>query len=59
MFNISFEHPENPGTVDFAWQNSWGLSTRTIGAVIMVHGDDKGIVLPPRIAALQASHSYL
>jgi len=32
------------------WQNSWGLSTRTIGALVMIHGDDKGLVLPPNIA---------
>jgi len=37
----------------FAWQTSWGLSTRTIGAVVMAHGDDKGLVLPPRIAPTQ------
>lgn len=33
-----------------AWQNSWGISTRLIGAVIMAHGDDKGLVIPPRLA---------
>ncbi len=32
------------------WQNSWGFSTRLLGAVVMVHGDDKGLVLPPRLA---------
>ena len=37
----------------YAWQTSWGLSTRTIGAVVMAHGDDKGLVLPPKIAPLQ------
>lgn len=37
-----------------AWQTSWGLSTRTIGAIAMVHGDDKGLVLPPRIAPIHA-----
>ncbi|MEM0473635.1 MAG: proline--tRNA ligase [Candidatus Aenigmatarchaeota archaeon] len=36
-----------------AWQTSWGISTRTIGALIMVHGDDKGLVLPPKIAPIQ------
>jgi prolyl-tRNA synthetase len=36
-----------------AWQNSWGFSTRLIGAVVMVHGDDKGLVLPPKIAPIQ------
>ena len=37
----------------YAWQTSWGLSTRTIGAVVMAHGDDKGLVLPPAIAPTQ------
>src|SRR3989449_117966 len=35
------------------WTTSWGLSTRMIGAIIMVHGDDQGLVLPPRIAPIQ------
>jgi prolyl-tRNA synthetase len=35
------------------WQTSWGLTTRTIGALVMIHGDDKGLVLPPRIAPVQ------
>ncbi len=38
----------------YAWQTSWGFSSRMIGAMIMVHGDDKGLVLPPRIAPVQA-----
>lgn len=37
----------------FAWQTSWGVSWRLIGAVVMVHGDDKGLILPPRIAPIQ------
>ena len=37
----------------YAWQASWGVSWRLIGAVVMVHGDDKGLVLPPRIAPTQ------
>jgi prolyl-tRNA synthetase len=37
----------------FAWQTSWGISWRLIGALIMVHGDDRGLVLPPRIAPIQ------
>ena len=37
----------------YAWQTSWGLSTRVIGAIVMVHGDDKGVVLPPKIAPIQ------
>src|SRR5262249_61331882 len=36
------------------WTTSWGLSTRFIGAIIMVHGDDQGLVLPPRLAPYQA-----
>ena len=35
------------------YQNSWGLSTRTIGVMVMVHGDNKGLVLPPRVACIQ------
>ncbi|MFA6048864.1 MAG: His/Gly/Thr/Pro-type tRNA ligase C-terminal domain-containing protein, partial [Candidatus Micrarchaeia archaeon] len=38
----------------FAWQTSWGISTRLIGAMIMVHGDDKGVVIPPKAASLEA-----
>ena len=34
----------------YVWQTSWGISTRLIGALVMVHGDDKGLVLPPREA---------
>ncbi len=49
-FNITFL--DNNETQQYAWQTSWGLSTRTIGALIMVHGDDKGLVLPPKIAPL-------
>lgn len=37
----------------FAWQTSWGVSWRLIGAMIMVHGDDKGLVLPPKVAPIQ------
>ncbi|MGB9959457.1 MAG: proline--tRNA ligase [Candidatus Bathyarchaeales archaeon] len=38
----------------YVWQTSWGISTRVIGALVMVHGDDKGLVLPPKIAPVQA-----
>ncbi len=37
----------------FPWQNSWGISTRLIGALVMAHSDDKGLVLPPKIAPTQ------
>jgi prolyl-tRNA synthetase len=53
MFDIGFANPHNHEQRKFAWQNSWGLSTRTIGALIMVHGDDNGLVLPPKVAAIQ------
>eukprot|EP00197_Chlamydomonas_leiostraca_P011469 CAMPEP_0202869006 /NCGR_PEP_ID=MMETSP1391-20130828/11562_1 /ASSEMBLY_ACC=CAM_ASM_000867 /TAXON_ID=1034604 /ORGANISM="Chlamydomonas leiostraca, Strain SAG 11-49" /LENGTH=536 /DNA_ID=CAMNT_0049549243 /DNA_START=245 /DNA_END=1855 /DNA_ORIENTATION=+ len=51
MFNIEFETEEK--TKQLAWQNSWGLTTRTIGVMIMTHSDDKGLVLPPRVAPKQ------
>lgn len=51
MFDISFQ--DSNGKSQIAWQTSWGLTTRTIGVMVMVHGDDKGLVLPPRIAPLQ------
>jgi prolyl-tRNA synthetase len=38
----------------YVWQTSWGVSTRLIGALVMVHGDDKGLVLPPKITPVQA-----
>ncbi|ESL09503.1 prolyl-tRNA synthetase [Trypanosoma rangeli SC58] len=54
MFNISFQDPEkNDDSTLIPWQNSWGLSTRVIGVMIMVHGDDSGMVLPPRVASVQ------
>ncbi|PIO58503.1 putative proline--tRNA ligase [Teladorsagia circumcincta] len=52
MFDISFEDPTTGGKM-YAWQNSWGLSTRTIGAMVMIHADDSGLVLPPRVASIQ------
>jgi len=42
------------GSEEFAWQTSWGISTRLIGAVAIVHGDDKGMVVPPRVAERKA-----
>jgi prolyl-tRNA synthetase len=52
MFNISYEDPETHQPL-FAYQNSWAITTRSIGIIIMVHGDNKGLVLPPRIAQVQ------
>jgi len=51
VFNIKFLD-ENEKERQ-AWQTSWGFSTRVIGALIMVHGDDKGLVLPPKVAPTQ------
>jgi len=51
MFGIEFE-ADDTGK-QYAWQNSWGLSTRSIGVMIMVHGDDRGLVVPPRVAPTQ------
>jgi len=45
---------DQTGVQEFAWQTSWGLSTRIIGAIIMTHSDDNGLVLPPKIAPTQA-----
>ncbi|XBW37784.1 hypothetical protein QEN19_003364 [Hanseniaspora menglaensis] len=55
MFNFSVESPlgkEHPKL--FAYQNSWGLSTRSIGVMVMIHSDDKGLVVPPRVSQYQA-----
>jgi len=51
MFDIQFENDKEEK--QFAWQNSWGLTTRSIGVMIMVHSDDKGLVLPPKVAPTQ------
>lgn len=53
MFGIEFETDTEDKGREHAWQNSWGLTTRTIGVMIMVHGDDKGVVMPPRVAPTQ------
>ena len=52
MFNISFE--DTKGGKSLVWQNSWGFTTRTLGVMYMVHGDDNGLVLPPKVAPVQA-----
>uniref|UniRef100_A0A8C3A7E0 Bifunctional glutamate/proline--tRNA ligase n=1 Tax=Cyclopterus lumpus TaxID=8103 RepID=A0A8C3A7E0_CYCLU len=53
MFEIMFEDPKKPGEKQLVFQNSWGITTRTIGVLTMVHGDNMGLVLPPRVACLQ------
>ncbi|KAF8421620.1 hypothetical protein EV426DRAFT_193515 [Tirmania nivea] len=57
MFDITVEDPsakegETREKIHI-WQNSWGLSTRVIGVMVMIHGDNKGLVLPPRVANYQ------
>ncbi|XP_020598079.1 proline--tRNA ligase, cytoplasmic-like, partial [Phalaenopsis equestris] len=51
MFEIEFENEKGEKTK--VWQNSWGYNTCTIGVMVMVHGDDKGLLLPPKVAAIQ------
>lgn len=52
MYDITFQNRQ--GKLDRVWQTSWGLTTRSIGALIMAHGDDQGLRLPPRVAPVQA-----
>ncbi len=51
QFDLTFQSEE--GEEAFAWNTSWGVTTRLIGALVMAHGDDAGIVLPPRLAPTQ------
>ena len=44
---------DQQGVLQHCWTTSWGLSTRVVGAIIMVHGDDQGLILPPRLAPTQ------
>lgn len=50
-FDVKFSDKENK--LDYVWATSWGVSTRLIGALIMAHSDDQGLILPPKIAPLQ------
>lgn len=50
-FNITFL--DKDGKRKFVWQTCWGFTTRSIGAMVMVHGDDHGLILPPKIAPIQ------
>jgi prolyl-tRNA synthetase len=51
-FNIRFENKNQE--LEYGGQTSWGVSTRLIGALIMLHGDDSGLIIPPKVAPLQA-----
>ncbi|PYV98993.1 MAG: proline--tRNA ligase, partial [Acidobacteria bacterium] len=47
-FDVKFQTKE--GKLDYVWQTSWGVSTRLVGGLVMTHSDDKGLVLPPKVA---------
>ena len=51
-FGVQFQN--RAGQLDYVWQTSWGASTRLIGGLIMSHSDDKGLVLPPKLAPVKA-----
>jgi prolyl-tRNA synthetase len=50
-FDVKFSDRQNK--LDYVWATSWGVSTRLVGALVMAHGDDDGLILPPRIAPIQ------
>ncbi len=50
-FDVQFSNKENK--LDYVWATSWGVSTRLVGALVMAHSDDDGLILPPRISPLQ------
>jgi prolyl-tRNA synthetase len=49
-FDVKFQN--QAGQLDYAWATSWGVSTRLIGALVMTHSDDQGLILPPRLAPI-------
>ena len=53
VFDIKFQNKS--GSLEFVWQTSWGVTTRLIGGLVMTHSDDKGLVLPPKLAPIQAA----
>jgi prolyl-tRNA synthetase len=54
MFGISVEDPSSEKSEKmYVWQNSWGLSARSIGICVMTHGDNKGLVMPPMVSQIQ------
>lgn len=50
-FDVSFQNPK--GTLEYVWQTSWGLSTRALGGMFLAHGDDDGLIMPPKMAPIQ------
>ncbi|KAK3627734.1 hypothetical protein LTR56_019079 [Elasticomyces elasticus] len=61
MFDIQVENPNQEVKEGekreklYVWQNSWGFTTRSIGIMILIHGDDKGLIIPPRVADIQVA----
>ena len=55
-FDVTFLNRENKP--EYVWATSWGVSTRLIGALIMTHSDDNGLVLPPKLAPIQVETSW-
>lgn len=53
MFDVSFLDLKNEKKM--VWQTSWGFSTRSIGSMVMIHSDNKGLVLPPKVAQVQVA----
>ena len=51
QFDFTFQNEE--GEEEYAWSTSWGVSTRLVGGLVMTHGDDQGLVVPPRLAPVQ------
>lgn len=51
VFDVKFQNQN--GDWEYVWQTSWGVSTRLVGALVMAHGDDNGLFLPPRLAPIQ------
>lgn len=51
VFDIQFQTSD--GSLAYVWQTSWGLSTRSLGGLFLTHGDDQGLILPPKIAPIQ------
>src|SRR5215469_3308575 len=52
-FDVQFQNRE--GKLEHAWATSWGMTTRMVGALIMTHGDDQGLILPPRLAPIHVA----
>ena len=50
-FDVQFSTPQ--GKKEYVWGTSWGVSTRLVGALVMAHSDEKGLILPPNLAPIQ------